>query len=270
LEVCISFQRKNNMIGLIGLDELGSRKDNRKKKKEERKEKKQEKKQAKQEKKQEKKKVQQNKKSAKKDNRAKKKEARGGSRAKKILLAPSRAAFFLLMKINFLQLRTKLREAWVKDKAKVEKGVVNKFGFKRENFLKELNRKESSQLSALGVDPATGTAVAQATPIITQVIAVLKSIGVAAGAIATAKSALSPKDRQLADEYESGVEDNLADIPENERTQGGGQTADDYRENPTIKEMPSDGSSGFKLSTPVIIAAAAAAAAALFYFSRKK
>jgi hypothetical protein len=269
------------MIGLIGLDELGSRKDDKKKKKQEKKEKKQEKKQDKKEKKEEKKKdkqekkqdkkdKKQDKKQEKKDKKKDKKEARGGSRAKKILLAPSRAAFFLLMKINFLQLRTKLREAWVKDKGKVEKGVVNKFGFKRENFLKELNRKESSQLSALGVDPATGTAVAQATPIITQVIAVLKSVGVAAGAIATAKNALSPKDRQLAEEYESGVEDNLADIPENERTQGGGQTADDYRENPTIREMPSDGSSGFKLSTPVIIAAAVAAAAALFYFSKKK
>jgi hypothetical protein len=175
------------------------------------------------------------------------------------------------MKINFLQLRKKLREAWIKDKAKVEKDIIRKFGFKKENFLKELNRKESSQLSALGADPATGTAVAQATPIITKVIALLKSLGVAAGAIATAKNALSPKEKELADEYSEGVEDNIAEIPEDERSEGGGQDADDYRENPTINEAPDSGDSGsgFKLSTPVIIGIVAIAGA-IFYFTTKK
>ncbi|NBV14460.1 MAG: hypothetical protein EBS07_10395 [Sphingobacteriia bacterium] len=245
-------------LGLIGLDEIAGkkeRKEKRAKKKEERKEKREKKKEQRRDKK-----------ADRKEKRKQKREARGGSRFKKFYLAPARAAFFLLMKINFLQLRKKLREAWKKDKAKVQKDVVRKFGFKEANFLRELNRKEDSQLSAfLGTDPATGTAVAQATPIILAVTKLLSALGVAAGALTKAKDSLTGKDKELADEFTEGVSDDIASTPEDQRSEGGGQSAEDYRQKPEIK---SDGGMGGKL--PLYLGIGAAALAVLYFVTKKK
>jgi hypothetical protein len=253
------------MIGLLNFDEIGNRKKKRQEKKQERKEKRADKKEARQEKRQDKKTARQDKRQDKKTARKDKKEARGGSRAKKLFLAPARAAFFLLMKINFLQLRTKLREGWKKDKNAITKGVINKFGFKRENFLKELNRKESESLSiSLGADPATATAAAQATPIIVQVISVLKAVGVAAGALSAVKASLGPKELAIADEFTAGIEDNIADIPENERSGGGGQSADDFKQNPDLE----DSTGGSKL--PLLLGIGAAVAVGIYFLTKKK
>jgi hypothetical protein len=160
--VFISYLRKNSM-SLLGLDEIGSRKEDRKKKRAENKEK-----------------------------RKKKREDRGGSRLKKVALFPARNAFLLLMKTNFMGIRKKLREAWQKGKKDdINRKLIKRFGFKRENFLRELNRKESTQLSgALG---SLETALATAAPIVA-----------AAGTISTGllvivkntKSALSPAQRE--------------------------------------------------------------------------
>lgn len=263
-------------LGLIGLDEIAGKKERKEKrekrqeerreKKEDRKEKREEKKKERKEKREDRKEKRQDKRADRKEKRKEKKEARGGSRAKKFFLAPARAAFFLLMKINFLQLRKKLRAAWQKDKAKVQKDIVRKFGFKEDNFLKELNRKEDSQLSAfLGTDPATGTAVAQATPIIVAVTKLLTSLGVAAGALTKAKDSLTGKDKELADEFSEGVSDDIANTPEDQRSEGGGQSPEDYREKP---ELEGGGGMGGKL--PLYLGIGAAALAVLYFVSKKK
>jgi len=192
-------------MSLIGLDEIGNRKKRR-----------------------------QEKRKANKEKRKKKREERGGSRAKKFFLAPARAAFFLLMKVNFLQLRKKLRQGWKKDKNMIETKIIKKFGFKRNNFLRELNRKESEKLSAyLGTEPATAVAVAQSTPILLQVSAVLSSLGVAAGAVAAATDNLKGSAKELSETFKKGVADNLENMPLEDRLKGGGQSADDYSEKPT-------------------------------------
>ncbi|NBV99963.1 MAG: hypothetical protein EBR67_10770 [Proteobacteria bacterium] len=196
-----------------------------------------------------------------KKKRKEKREKRGGSILKKFYLAPARAAFFLLMKINFLQLRKKLRAGWKKDKEKIKKQIVRRFGFKESNFLKELNRKENDKLSGyLGVEPASTAAVAQAIPILTAVASVLKNLGIAAGSLTEAKNALTGKDKELANEFESGVENDVNDTPEDDRSKGGGQSADDYKDKPTFG----------KNNLPLIIGLGVGALAVLYFATKKK
>jgi hypothetical protein len=197
----------------------------------------------------------------KKKKRQEKREKRGGSRLKKLYLAPARAAFFLLMKINFLQLRKKLREGWKKDKEKIKKEIVRKFGFKESNFLIELNRKENTKLSGyLGADPATAAAVAQATPILVKVASVLSSLGIVAGALREAKNTLTGKDKELANEFESGVEDNVNNISETDRIKGGGQNAEDFSEKPKFASN----------NLPLFIMLGAGALTTLYFVTKKK
>ena len=118
------------------------------------------------------------KRAARKQKRKDRRDKRGGSIVKKIALAPARAAFLLLLKTNALKLRTRLRQAWVKDKNAVITKLVKRFGFKQENFLKELNRKESQQLSGALGEPAVATALATAAPIIAAVAQILRSLGI--------------------------------------------------------------------------------------------
>jgi hypothetical protein len=181
-------------MSLLGLDEIGSRKENRKKKRAENKEK-----------------------------RKKKRDDRGGSRLKKVALFPARNAFLLLMKTNFMGIRKKLREAWQKGKKDdINKKLIKRFGFKRENFLRELNRKESTQLSgALG---SLETALATAAPIVA-----------AAGTISTGllvivkntKSALSPAQRE---EFDNNAN---AEIPSPESEPSGQGTEKGEKEEST-------------------------------------
>jgi hypothetical protein len=262
-------------LELIGLDQLAGKKerqqkrDEKKKEKEERKEDKKEKKEEKKKEKEKKKDDKKAKKDEKKKDRAIKKANRGGSRAKKFFLAPARAAFFLLMKVNFLQLRKKLREGWKKDKGKIEKEIIQKFGFKRENFLKELNRKESESLSAgFGSDPATATAVAQATPILVTVTKLLTALGITAGALANAKNSLTGKDKELADEFTEGVEAD-SNLPADEKESGGGQSPDDFKEKPELNQ----GGGGAGLMSgkmPLYLGIGAAAIAAVYFLTKKK
>lgn len=254
-------------IGLIGLDEIGNKK-KRQERREERKEKREDRKEKRQEKRQDKKEDKKKKKEERKNKREEKKQKRGGSRAKKFFLAPARAAFFLLMKINFLKLRTKLREGYKKDKGKIESGIIKKFGFKRENFMRELNRKEDEKLSGLGV--AAEAAVAQSTPILVQVAQILSQLGIAAGALSSASKALKGKDKEMADEFTQGVEENINDIPESEREQGGGQTADDFKDKPEIKEEGGSGSGLMSGKLPLILGIGAAALLGLYFFTKKK
>ena len=112
--------------------------------------------------------------------RAAKKEKRGGGIVKKIAAAPMRAAFLLLLKVNALKLRTRLRQAWIKDRSAVINKVVKRFGFNQAAFLKELNRKERQQLSGaeFGFTGAeVAAALAAAAPIIAASAAVLRSLG---------------------------------------------------------------------------------------------
>jgi len=154
-------------MSLIGLDEIGNRKEKRK---------------------------------ANKEKRKKKREDRGGSRLKKIALAPARNAFLLLLKTNFLGFRKKLRNAWQKGKKEdIERKLIKRFGFKRENFLRELNRKEQEKLSgALG---SLEVALATAAPIVAAAATMstdLKKV------VDNAKSALSPAQRQEFNENAEG------------------------------------------------------------------
>jgi hypothetical protein len=117
------------------------------------------------------------KKAARKSKRAAKKDKRGGSVAKKITLAPVRLALFALMKVNALKIRTKLRQAWKKDKNAVNTKLVKRFGFKLDNFLRELNRKENERLSGAEFG-SIEAAIATATPALVAVAALLKQLGI--------------------------------------------------------------------------------------------
>lgn len=167
-------------MSLIGLDEIGSRKQKR-----------------------------QEKRKANKEKRKKKREDRGGSRFKKIALAPTRLAFFVLMKANVFKIRTKLRQAWkTGKKEEIERKVIKRFGFKRENFMRELNRKESEILSGSLGEPVTvviSKAIIDASPVITAVAGITSALK---GIANDAKSALSPAQREQFNENAG------ADIPE--------------------------------------------------------
>ena len=175
-------------MSLIGLDEIGSRKQKRKEKR-----------------------------ASNKEKRKKKREERGGSRLKKIALAPTRLAFFLLLKMNVFKLRTRLREAWKGGKkADIERKVIKRFGFKKSNFLRELNRKESEILSG-SLGEVTAAAIAKA---IIDAAPVIGAVGTISSALAltikNTKSALSPAQQQQFDENAG------ADIPEPTAPPGGG------------------------------------------------
>ena len=119
------------------------------------------------------------KRAARKTKRAAKKDKRGGSVVKKIAAAPMRAAFLLLIKTNALKMRTKLRAAWIKDKNAVNTRIVKRFGFKLDNFLRELNRKESQKLSGYFGEPVSiSAAIISATPVITAALALFKNLNV--------------------------------------------------------------------------------------------
>lgn len=175
-------------MSLIGLDEIGSRKQKRKEKR-----------------------------ASNKEKRKKKREDRGGSRLKKVVLAPTRLAFFLLLKMNVFKLRTRLREAWKGGKkADIERKVIKRFGFKKSNFLRELNRKESEILSgALGeiTAAAIAKAIIDAAPVIGAVGTISTALAVT---VKNAKSALSPNQQKEFNENAEG------DIPEPTAPPSGG------------------------------------------------
>lgn len=180
-------------MSLIGLDEIGNRKEKRK---------------------------------ANKEKRKKKREERGGSRLKKIALAPARNAFFLLLKTNFLGIRKKLRKAWQSGKKPdIERKLIKRFGFKRENFLRELNRKESEKLSgSLG---SLELALAASAPIFATLAEISTDLKTT---VNNAKSALSPAQREEFNQNAS------AEIPE-PTASGSGSGAESETESPTTGKM---------------------------------
>jgi hypothetical protein len=176
------------------------------------------------------------KKAARKSKRAAKKDKRGGSVAKKITLAPVRLALFALMKVNALKIRTKLRQAWKKDKNAVNAKLVKKFGFKLDNFLRELNRKENERLSGAEFG-SIEAAIATATPALIAVAALLKQLGINPESLGK-KGAGGGSSTETGEEVES--------VPGREEGTPG---------------------SNFRLSTPLLIGAAAIAA---FFILKKK
>lgn len=203
--------------GYLGLDEIGRRKKGARKEK------------------------RQARKTARKTKRAAKKEKRGGSVAKKITLAPVRLALFAMMKVNALKVRTKLRQAWQKDKNAVINKIVKRFGFKLDKFLTELNRKESVKLSGAEMGVAIETAIATATPAIIAITALLKQMGINPENMARVRG----KGGTGAGEGDGGEEDTPTVPGSDEGTPG----------------------SNFRLSTPLLLGGAALAAFLIF---RKK
>jgi hypothetical protein len=181
------------------------------------------------------------KKAARKTKRKERREKRGGSVAKKIALAPVRLALFAMMKVNALKIRTKLRQAWQKDKNAVINKIVKKFGFKLDKFLTELNRKESVKLSGAEMGVAIETAIATATPAIIAITALLKQLGINPEAMAKVRG----KGGTSGGEGEGSEEDTPTVPGSDEGTPG----------------------SNFRLSTPLLLGGAAIAAFLLF---RKK
>jgi hypothetical protein len=202
-------ETNESIEGFLGMDEIGRRKG---------------------------KKDRSGKKAARKSKRAAKKDKRGGSIAKKIALAPVRLALFALMKVNALKIRTKLRQAWKKDKNAVNTKLVKKFGFKLDNFLRELNRKENETLSGAEFG-SIEAAIATATPALIAVAALLKQLGI-----------------------------NPENLGRKGAGGGAGTETGEEVENIPGREEGTPGSN-FRLSTPLIIGAAAIAA---FFILKKK
>lgn len=121
------------------------------------------------------------KKAAKKEKKAAKKAARKekkGSLVAKIAVAPARAAFLVLVKLNFLKLKDKLKAANKKNPGGLEK-FWTKFGGKKSGLTAVLNGIDDIDasvygLGAIGVLPAAAAALATATPVL---IAVKKFLG---------------------------------------------------------------------------------------------
>ena len=137
------------------------------------------------------------------------------------------------MKVNALKIRTKLRAAWKKDKNAVNTKLVKRFGFKLDNFLKELNRKENERLSGAEFG-SIEAAIATATPALIAVAALLKQLGI------------NPENLAKVKGDGAGIEEGVENVPgKDEGTPG----------------------SNFRLSTPLLIGAAAVAA---FFILKKK
>jgi hypothetical protein len=116
-----------------------------------------------------------------KENRVVKREARGGSRFKKIALAPARTAFLGALKINFLNIAKKLAAGYQRNPEAVKKFAA-RFGFKWSNFATAINQGAKSQISgnaALGV--AAEAVIATMLPIIIALPALFKLLGVGKG-----------------------------------------------------------------------------------------
>lgn len=182
------------------------------------------------------------KKAARKAKRKQRKEKRGGSIAKKITLAPVRLALFAMMKVNALKIRTKLRQAWKKDRNAVNTKLVKRFGFKLDNFLKELNRKENEKLSGAEFGVAIETAIATATPALVAIAALLKQLGINPESIAKVRG-------------KGGTD-----------TGAGDDTGEDSGTEVPGTQEGTPGSN-FRLSTPLLLGGAALAAFLIF---RKK
>lgn len=120
----------------------------------------------------------------------------GGSGVKKVVLAPSRNAYLLLVKLNVRGLATRLKKAIDKDKSKI-KAKWEKLGGSFQKLEKEINRGAnkkalfgskkmkgideylSEDISIGAVDwAAIGTALATAAPIIATLGTIMKAQGV--------------------------------------------------------------------------------------------
>ena len=68
------------------------------------------------------------------------------------------------------------------------------------------------------------------------------------------------KDKELANEFESGVEDNVNNISEADRIKGGGQNAEDFSEKPKFASN----------NLPLFIMLGAGALTTLYFVTKKK
>jgi len=167
-----------------------------------------------------------------------KKTARGGSRLKKVALAPARAAFTTLLRLNLLKTASKIAAGYKRNPAAV-KAFAARFGFKWENFATAVSKGSKTQISGLGEPVTAGAVLTAAAPIIAALPVLLKTLGV-------------KMDKQTADATRTAQQ----------ATQDNVNTAEDAE----ARDEGRPSRAGFKLSTPLLIAGAAAA---FFVFNRK-
>ena len=126
----------------------------------------------------------------------------------KVGLAPSRAAFITLVRLNVLGLAKKIIQANAKNPGKI-RDFWEGFGGKYSSLIKTANagkNKPLIKLNGLGeaVTAATaGAAAASSTPILVAIVKLFKSLGINAkdveGAVKTAKSAIKSGDSSAKD-----------------------------------------------------------------------
>ena len=125
----------------------------------------------------------------KKEKRQEKKEARGGSRVKKIALAPVRGAFSSLLLVNGRGLASRLSKAITVNEAEVKK-MAAKLGYKYDKFKNQILKGAKKkpllgskihgvvhQVDGIGV-VVTAAAIAAAAPAILLAVQVLKKLGI--------------------------------------------------------------------------------------------
>jgi hypothetical protein len=167
-----------------------------------------------------------------------KKTARGGSRLKKVALAPARAAFTTLLRLNLLKTASKIAAGYKRNPEAV-KAFAAKFGFKWENFATAVSKGSKTQLSGFGEPVTAGAVLTAAAPIIAALPVLLKTLGV-------------KMDKETQDATRNAAEATRDNI----------NTAEDAE----ARDEGRPSRAGFKLSTPLLIAGAAAA---FFLFKNK-
>lgn len=168
-----------------------------------------------------------------------KREARGGSRLKKIALAPARAAFMVLLRLNLLKTASKIAAGYKRNPEAVKK-FASRFGFKWENFATAVSKGSKTQISGFGEPVTAGAVLTAAAPILAALPVLLKTLGV-------------KMDKETQDATRNAAEATRDNI----------NTAEDAE----ARDEGRPSRAGFKLSTPLLLAGAAAVG--LLFFTKK-
>jgi hypothetical protein len=125
---------------------------------------------------------------------------------KKVGIAPARAAFLTIVRLNLMKIANKLAAAWIKDKNKVTV-FWQKVGGDVEELKKVIMSGSKQQITGIGqFDPATQAIITAATPILVAAIKLIKDLK-------AGKDEGGTEDEDL-DELEEDAIDGVDEAPE--------------------------------------------------------
>jgi hypothetical protein len=198
----------------------------------------------------------------------------------KVGLSPARNAFLALVSVNSFNLAKKIAKGILKDRRKIEL-FWKDLGGDFKALLRAVNNRQSqfrvNGMNVIGLDPATGTAAAAASPIIAKILSILKDMGIDTKDIAGSVSKLAEKEAIrfvenkgkaiVENGFKSVLKKNNQGVEQVEITQA---TPEEMAQSTNINNsiMPASSTPGEKKKDNTILYAAAGAAA--LYFITKK